>query len=431
MHALEEILRREFFGIKLGLDSMRALCDALGSPQLASPTIIVAGTNGKGSVTAMIATALQAAGWRVGRYTSPHLVDLRERFWVDGTLAADAALEAAGDAVLAAEAALRTSGVVGSPMTFFELTTATAFEHFRRSRVDVAVIEVGLGGRFDATNVVSPAISVITNIDVDHVEHLGDTLAKIAFEKAGVMRAGVPAVLGTLPPEARAVVERTGSSLGAPLIEAMDGIATSAALDDSGRTRLRLATAERDYGAVTLSLRGSHQVGNAIVAVRVLEVLDRASPLRVPPDAVRHGLEATEWAGRLDLRDAGDGRSVLFDAAHNPAGASALARYVREADMAPLPLVFGAMRDKDAGAMLRALADVTALFVFTQASTRRACPANELPDVARAAGVSVRSLVAATPGEALQVAWQHAPRVGVTGSIFLVGDVLRLMSSSR
>jgi dihydrofolate synthase/folylpolyglutamate synthase len=431
MHALEEILRREFFGIKLGLDPMRALCDALGSPHLASPTVIVAGTNGKGSVTAMIATALQAAGWRVGRYTSPHLTELRERFAVDGTPAADADLETAAEAVLAAEGALRLSGVVRSPMTFFELTTATAFEHFRRSRVDVAVVEVGLGGRLDATNVVSPVVSAITNIDLDHVEHLGDTLAKIALEKAGVMRAGTPAVVGVLPPEARAVVEGAAWSLGAPLVEAMEGVSTSSALDDAGLTRLRLATPERDYGTVTLSLRGAHQVGNAIVAVRVLEVLRRASPLRVSAEAVRHGLEATRWAGRLDVRHVGDGRSVLFDAAHNPAGAAALARYVRDTRMAPLPVVFGVMRDKDAAPMLRALSDVASVFVFTQAATRRACPAEALPGVARAAGVSVSGLVAAAPAEALRLAWQHATRVCVTGSIFLVGDVLRLMPSAR
>ncbi len=431
MWALEEILRREFFGIKLGLDSMRALCDALGGPQFASPTIIVAGTNGKGSVTAMVSTALRAAGWRAGRYTSPHLVSVRERFVVDEAPADEADLEQAAAAVLEAEGRARASGAVPAPMTFFELATATAFEHFRRARVDAAVIEVGMGGRFDATNVVSPAACAITTIAVDHVEHLGDTLARIAFEKAGVLRPGVPAVVGALPPEAHAVVRDTAASLGAPLVDAIAGVETAASLDADGRTRLRLKTPARDYGTLTLALRGAHQVHNAIVAVRVLEVLEGATPIRVSPQAVRLGLETTRWAGRLDLRDAGEGRSVLFDAAHNPAGAEALAQYVREAGMAPMPLVYGVMRDKDAGPMLRALAGITSRFVFTQAATRRARPADELPALARGAGVTVPTTVAADPGDALRLAWDVGPRACVTGSIFLVGDVLQLVPTAR
>jgi dihydrofolate synthase/folylpolyglutamate synthase len=431
MRAIEEVLRREFFGIKLGLDSMRELCAALGSPQLSSPTIIVAGTNGKGSVTAMVATALRAAGWRVGRYTSPHLVELRERIAIDGAPIGEADLERAATAVLGAEAALRASGAIASPMTFFELTTAAAFESFRRAGVDVAVIEVGLGGRFDATNVVSPAVSVITTIDLDHVDHLGHTLASIAFEKAGVMRAGTPAVIGALHPEARAAIEEVSGALGAPLVDALAGTATSAELDTSGRTRLSLSTPTRDFDTLTLSLRGRHQVDNAIVAARVLETIDRVTPVRVPADAIRAGLETTDWPGRLDVREVGGDRCVLLDAAHNPAGAAALANYLREARMAPLPCVFGVMRDKDAAPMLRALADVTTQFVFTQATTRRARPADELPAIAREAGVMVPAVVEVAPEIALRRAWERAPAVCATGSIFLVGDVLQLIATSR
>ena len=425
MSALSEILQREFFGIKLGLDSMRVLCGVLGEPQRAAPCALVAGTNGKGSVTAMAATAIQAAGYSVGRYTSPHLVSLRERFVVDGTPVDEATIEAAGAAVLEAEAAGRASGAISAPMTFFELTTATAFEVFRRLSVEAVVYEVGLGGRFDATNVVSPAVCAITTIGLDHVVHLGDTLAAIAFEKAGIAREGVPLVTGALPPEAGEVVMRVAAERGAPVVEAHAGGRRAASIGGDGRTVLDLATPVRDYGPVTLALRGRHQVDNAVVATRLVEEFARITGLAIGRDAVAAGLGRARWPGRLDLRATPDGREVLLDAAHNPEGAASLAEYLSESGLAPLPIVFGVMRDKDAAPMLRALAPVATRFVFTQASTSRARNAADLPALASAAGVDVPAVIAPAPVTAVREALRDAPRACVAGSIFLVGDVLR------
>lgn len=441
MSALDEVFAREFFGIKLGLEPMRALCAGLGHPERASPTVIVAGTNGKGSVSAITARALTAAGYRTARYTSPHLTSIAERFVVDGRRLAMAEIEAAAAAALAAEARGRSTGAIPGPMTFFELTTATAFEAFRRAGAEVSVVEVGLGGRLDATNVVSPAASAITTIDFDHQEHLGDTLAKIAGEKAGVVRPGIPLITGVTAEEPLAVIREAARRAGAPLVEAPRDSIADWALEADGRTRLELWTPRARYGPLVLALRGAHQVANAMVAVRLLESLrlpapagatagpDRAAGAReagtpVPRAAILEGLAGATWPGRLDLRALPDGREVLLDAAHNPSGAASLAAYLRAAGMAPLPIVFGVMRDKACDAMLRALAPVASRFVFTEAATARARPAAELPGLARAAGLDVPCEVVTRPADAMAAAWRVARRICVCGSIFLVGDVL-------
>jgi dihydrofolate synthase/folylpolyglutamate synthase len=441
MSALDDILAREFFGVKLGLDPMRALCAALGDPERAAPTLIVAGTNGKGSVSAMTARALAAAGYRAARYTSPHLVSLTERFVVEDRPLGLAAIEEAAAVVLAAEAGGRRSGAIAGPMTFFELTTATAFVAFARAGAEVTVVEVGLGGRLDATNVVAPVAAAITSIDFDHTEHLGHTLAAIAREKAGVMRPGVPVVTGVTAGEPLQAIREAAAALGAPLIEAARDTEARWALDADGRTHLGLRTPRRAYGPVVLALRGAHQVQNAAVAVRLLEAAvlprppasggDAVEPVEAPAggwrvgaSAIVEGLERASWPGRLDLRALPDGRSVLLDAAHNLAGARSLAAYLQLAGMAPLPVVFGVVRDKDCAGMLTALAPAASRFVFTQASTPRARPAAEIADLARAVGLRVPMAAAGSPLDALSAAWSHGDRICVSGSIFLVGDVL-------
>ena len=235
----------------------------------------------------------------------------------------------------------------------------------------------------------------------------------------------------------------TARSIGARLVEAAAGSDVSWTLDAGGRTHLRLRTPAAEYGPLVLALRGAHQVDNAVVAVRLLEEVrlppprgaqtgrDAPAPaVRVPRDAIEDGLRHASWPGRLDLRAVAGGRSVLLDAAHNPSGAASLASYLRLSGLAPLPVVFGVMRDKAGAAMLAALAPVASRFVFTQAATARARPAAELLAVAAAAGLDVPCEVCPTPTEALEVAWRHAPRICVCGSIFLVGDVLASLAEA-
>lgn len=421
MPALDDILRRDQFGIKAGLDNMRALCAALDHPELSRPSVVIAGTNGKGSVAAMVARALTAAGHRTGRYTSPHLVRLEERFAVDGTPADSTAVERAAARVLEAERTCRADHRLPHPATFFELTTAVAFEVFRDAAVDVTVLEVGLGGRLDATNVAAPVAAAVVSIDFDHMAHLGPTLERIAFEKAGIIKPGLPVVVGPMADGPRATIGRVAADRRATTRDAYAGI-TCEATFDRGKTTLRLATAAADYGQVSLALRGRHQVDNAVVAVGLLETLDGIG-VRVGREAIVTGLETANWPGRLHEVTLADRRWLLLDAAHNPAGARALAAYVAEAHGA-LPLVFGAMRDKAIAPMLEALAPVTRHAVFTGVPLDRAQDPVALARAAAAATPALPVSIEPDPIAAVQRALVDAPGAMVAGSLFLVGHVL-------
>ncbi len=378
---IDYVFSLEKLGIKFGLHNIGALCGALGHPERAYRSVVVAGTNGKGSVAAMVERALRAAGVRTGRYTSPHLVRLEERFAVDGTPVATDTLREVAAAMPAVAARLRERDELHADPTFFEVTTAIAFELFRRASVEVAVLEVGMGGRLDATSVAPAMAAAITTIDLDHERYLGHTLAQIAFEKAGVIRPGMPVVVGETKEEPLGVIRAVCHDRGATLVHALRGVSFETRAAD-GRTELRLATPARSYSPVMLALRGQHQARNAIVAVRLLEELDRAG-LAVGPSAIATGLTEVSWRGRLDLVETERG-PVLFDGAHNLAGAKSLAAYLGEVYPAGVPMVFGAMADKDVTAMLEILMPhVTALFV-TRPRTTRALSAEALAEAARA-----------------------------------------------
>jgi dihydrofolate synthase/folylpolyglutamate synthase len=430
MDPIADVLARDQHGIKFGLDNILTLCAALDHPERSWTNLIVAGTNGKGSVTAMAAAALTAAGHRTGRYTSPHLVALEERIVVDGQAVRPDQLCEAARYVLEIEARCRAAGQLPAPVTFFELVTATAFEAFRRARVEVAVLEVGMGGRFDSTNVVEPIAGAITSIAYDHMRFLGDTLGEIAFEKAGIMRAQRPIVAGPLPAEAEAVIVREAADRGAHLVRALEGVSFCETLIPGGRTRLTLRTARHDFGSFVLGLRGRHQAINAIVAVRLLE--EAASEgLAVAPTAIVEGLTEVEWPARLQCMRLRNGVDLLLDAAHNPAGAESLAAYLRDTGAPPAPFVFGAMRDKDVPGMLRILAPHASRFVFCQAHSTRALAPDELVERAQLAGVAAPLHTVSSPLEGLQLAMRHDRRVVVAGSIFLIGDLMPLLSEER
>jgi dihydrofolate synthase/folylpolyglutamate synthase len=409
------------FGIKFGLENMFAIVGRLGHPERTFRSIHVAGTNGKGSVTAMVDAGLRAAGHRSARYTSPHLVDLQERFVIDGRPVAIEPMIAAVADVRAVVEQLLAEGVLQAHPTFFEVTTAVAFELFRRAKVDFAVLEVGLGGRLDATNVLTPIATTITSIAFDHQQYLGSTLALIASEKAGIIKPGVPMVVGPLEAEALEAIETIAAARGATVSRAADGVTVTPG-SDPGTFGLR--TPAHDYGTVRLGLRGAHQVGNALVAVRLLELVN-AQGVAVPPSAIVAGLAAPSWPGRLDLRRWPNGSEVLFDAAHNPAGAAALASYLRDLAGPPLPLVFAGMRDKDVEGMLRELMPVVGPLIVTRASNKRSADPEMLAELARSIDATRSVTIAEAPMNALEIAWRLAPRAIVAGSIFLLGDVMK------
>jgi dihydrofolate synthase / folylpolyglutamate synthase len=406
--ALAYLFGLEQFGIKFGLENISTLLAHLGHPERAFPTVHIAGTNGKGSVTAMVDAALRAAGHRSARYTSPHLVHVRERFVVDGQPVKDAALIDAIADVRGAVGELRSTGTLEGEPTFFEATTAVAFELFRRAGVDVAVIEVGLGGRLDATNVITPMAAAITSIGFDHERYLGTSLREIAIEKAGIIKRGVPVVVGDLPPEARRAVEEIAEARGAELV---------------------IATEARLTPHVPLALRGRHQEKNAAVAAAILDVVD-ARGMTVPPAAVVDGLTHVTWPGRLDLRSFGAGREALLDAAHNPDGAAALAAYLAESWPERPPLVFAAMSDKDARGMFRALLPAVGSLVLTRASNPRSAEPAALAAQAREVAPALPLAIEPSRTAALHAAWRQSPRIVVAGSIFLLGDVMKEMDGS-
>ena len=410
----------ETFGIKLGLDNITSLCEGLGHPERRFASLHVAGTNGKGSVTAMTHAALRAAGVHAGRYTSPHLSDLSERFVIGDRPVDSAQLEAAVDDVLACADRLQETGVLPVQPTFFEATTAAAFELFRRSGIEVGVIEVGLGGRFDATNVISPVAGAITTIDFDHQQHLGDTLEAIAFEKAGIIKTGMTVVLGALPREAREVIQRVAHDRGATLVETVaDARCETEMLD--GRARVTIETPHGTYGPVTLGLRGEHQTGNALVAVRLLESA-AALGVRIPREAIERGLADAQWPARLELVPLDGDRRVLLDAAHNPEGARALASYLRRWHPERPPLVIGVMRDKNVAEIAHTLLPHVSSVIATAAPTPRAIAPEDLARHLRAAGARDVT-VEPDAARAIDRALERATVVCVAGSIFLVGAV--------
>jgi dihydrofolate synthase/folylpolyglutamate synthase len=422
MNPLEYLFGLEYHGHKFGLENIRVITDALGRPQEAWPSVIVAGTNGKGSVCAMAAAALSAAGLRTGLYTSPHLVELRERYAIDGAWVETAELEQVIGDLRQVVDRLTAAGRLRALPTFFEVATAAAFELFRRARVDIAVLEVGLGGRLDATSIAPSAAGAITTIDFDHQQYLGDTLAAIAGEKAGIIKPGMTVVCGERGPEAYAVVADACRITGATLVTTWDGVTSAAALR-GGAAVIDVTTPVRRYAGVELALRGRHQVSNALVAIRLLESL-AAHGIAVPGRAIEAGLRSARWPGRLELIRLRDGRSALVDAAHNPAGARALADHLRDAYPDGLPLVFGAVGDKDHAGMLEALLPCASRLVLTAPPTPRAAAPDALEALSRRLRPELPVDCVADPQRALERAWEAGPAIAVAGSIFLVGAVL-------
>jgi dihydrofolate synthase/folylpolyglutamate synthase len=405
----------EIVGIKLGLDQIRSLTERLGHPQDRFRSVVVAGTNGKGSVTAMIERGLRAAGVRTGRYTSPHLVQLEERFAVDGAAASAPVVDTALERVQAASKNLT------APPSYFEATTAMAFEIFRDAAVEIAVLEVGLGGRLDATNVVDPIAVAITAIDFDHQAYLGPTLETIAREKAGVIKPGCLAVLAENPKAVRAIVEDTCARVSARLVYAPDG-ATPAASIAGGVTTLSLRTPRGMYEAVRLGLRGRHQVDNAVTAVRLLEELAAPGGRAIPVEAIRTAIEDVEWPARLELIR-WQGHEILIDGAHNPGGVRALTAYVRETYGRKLPAVIGIMGDKDIDDMIGGFARVASHFVFTAAASARAASSDDLARAAARVAPGVPAIGLASPSEALRHAMSLGSPVIVAGSLYLAGEI--------
>ena len=430
MDPLSNLFALNRFGIKPGLNTIRELTRAMGDPQSTYRCLIVAGTNGKGSVVAMVDAALRSAGYRVGRYTSPHLRSVTERFVVNNTAISEAVLRREAASVQTHSERLVASGRLPHPPTFFEATTAIALSWFRRTRVDLALLEVGLGGRFDATNVVNPLAGVITSIGLDHQDYLGHTLEKIAAEKAGIIKPGMVVVTTEQRPELVAVFNKTCQERRARLVEATRDTVVTAADEGLTAGEIQITTPHHEYRPLKLGLAGPHQVTNAIGAVRLMESLTEFG-VPIAPRAIVDGLTTVTWPGRLDLVQSQNTGTILFDAAHNPAAAVTLSAYLRNTFPNGLPIVLSIMDDKDVDGIVLALLPNATRIVCTAPVTPRAVPPAELTTRVRRLAGSLPVATATDPLDAIKTIRRGADTVCVTGSIFLVGELLAAIEPGR
>lgn len=401
--------------IDLTLDRVHRLLAATGHPERALPPVIhVAGTNGKGSTVAMLRAGIEGAGQSAHVYTSPHLARFHERIRVAGRLIDEAALTALLDECLAANGP--------EPITYFEITTVAALLAFARRPADWTLLEVGLGGRLDATNVIArPAMTVITPVDLDHQQYLGDTLAEIAFEKAGILKRGIPCVVGAQQDAAMEVIERQAARMGSPLLA--QGQHWHVAVE-RGRLVYQDETGLRDLPLPNLA--GPHQIDNAGMALAVLR------HLRFPDAALEAAVSRADWPARMQrlrkgpLVELADGADVWLDGGHNPAAGGVLAETLRAMPKRPTHLVCGMLRTKDAAGYLRPLAEVAASLTAVAIPGETATlTAEETAAASRAAGIE--TFLADSPHDAVRRIAETAPgaRILICGSLYLAGHVLR------
>ncbi|MDR1044998.1 MAG: bifunctional folylpolyglutamate synthase/dihydrofolate synthase [Candidatus Adiutrix sp.] len=425
---LRKMFELQKFGMKFGLGGIRGILEKLGQPHLGRKFIHLAGTNGKGSVGIMLHQALTEAGYKVGFYTSPHLVTFRERIRVGGEMIGEEDVLRLSD---------RVWGVIdpNSPPTFFEFVTAMAFLYFREKEVDLAIIEAGLGGRLDSTNVIVPLCSAVTNISLEHTEHLGDTVEKIAAEKAGIIKSGVPLVCGRLGAGAGEVIFRAAEQKKSPVyLLGRDFEVRTRSQDQFGRPTVDFEMGGRRMENLAVSLAGRHQADNAALALAILDLLVGPA-FSVSEEQIRSGLVRAVWPGRAELFPAGSWppaaagarAPLMLDGAHNPAGAQALAGLLDSLSRDRLHLVVGVMADKDIGGVLGPLIErADRLYLSRPLFSRAASPGLLWDKIAAALGPP-KVLTTLYPGlpEALTAAAAEAGEgdlVLLSGSLFTVGE---------
>jgi dihydrofolate synthase/folylpolyglutamate synthase len=401
-------LRR--FGIILGLETTRSILSALGNPQNNFCSIHVAGTNGKGSVAAALSSILQESGYRVGLYTSPHLIRFNERICINNRQISD-------DAVVKSYCAVQKAHHGNRAPTFFELTTAMALYEFGRQALDWAVIETGMGGRLDATNVIHPAISIITNVSMEHRDYLGNTLARITREKAGIIKQATPVVTAITQKQAKSVIQRIAGEKSAPLYM----------LGKNFKVRRQRSGGFSYYGIQNTwhnmhsALLGNYQVENAALAIAACELLNK-DKTAISQKSIRNGLKKTRWPGRLEI--VSKHPLIILDGAHNLIAARKLAKFlVDNFARRPITLVVGILDDKPYKAMLKSLLPVCSRVIITRAKTERALDTQRLFETAKKmlSDVTIVSDVAQAFKQAV-VATGFNEVICIAGSLYVVGE---------
>ncbi len=412
---LEYLLQLEMFGMKLGLDNINRILSQLGNPQKAYPTIHVAGTNGKGSTAAIMESVLAASGHRVGLYTSPHLVDFRERIRINGRM-----IDQSFVADFFTDMKDKFDAI---QPTFFEATTALAFEYFKSEKVDIGIIEVGLGGRFDSTNVLNPVAAVITNIDYEHTKHLGNDLHKIAFEKAGIIKNGIPVITAVKNLEARRVIREITKKHKGTLISVFDETQWVIQDINERNTEMDIFTRSSKYYNLRLSLPGRHQLDNSICAIVAAEQAEKIG-IKVTSTGATLGFRDVKWPGRLQRISKNP--DIILDVGHNPAAMKTLHTYFDEFYKGRYVIsVLGILSDKDSHKMLTDLNRFSDVIILTKPTTERAADPEML--ARQASMVSSNFQVIPHVRDAVNSAIEHAKPddvVLITGSHYTVGETL-------
>jgi dihydrofolate synthase / folylpolyglutamate synthase len=410
----------EVRGMHLGLHRIAAVLEALGNPHERYAVLHIAGTNGKGSVAATAESILRAAGWKTGLYTSPHVERLEERIRVGGRDIPARKFAAIATRVFEVEDDLYARDELDMRLTYFEVLTACSFLYFAAEQVDAAVVEVGLGGRLDATNIVKPQACIITGIALDHLDLLGSTLGEIAAEKAGIIKPGIPVISGCRAMEARRVIRARCRRVGAPLLEIDRRCRVRVVGEHGPKVTIELKTPGNHYQHLSLALAGLHQARNTALAIAGVEAL-RALPVSV--GAVRRGVARTSWPGRLDEYFLH--RRTLFEGAHNAEGARALRNHLLRCEDCEIHLVFGALRDKDFQRMGSLLFPLARRIHLTPIPNPRTADPKAI--AAALPRHAARMRIYSNARKALKAAWAECPPNGlvvVTGSLYLVGALL-------
>lgn len=423
-------LGHEILSIKLGLANTEILLASLGSPQKDFRKVQIAGTNGKGSTAAFLESICRHAGIRTGLFTSPHLVSITERIKINGEQISEAEFARHTTTVKETAAKLIEQGELQALPTFFEHVTAIALLAFRDAKVELAILETGLGGRLDSTTAAKAELVAITPIAMDHEEYLGSTIREIAAEKAAIIRAGVTAVVGPQSSEALSVISERCEALGVqPVLIDSQTQAQDVSASNDGRYEISFETVQNRYEKVQLGLRGRHQIDNALVAVALAEV-PGARGFPISHTAVVRGLETATHPGRLELWDGEP--PILFDGAHNPAAARTLRDYLDEFVKSPVTMIFGAMRDKRLQEMAGLLFPMANELIVTEIDNPRAASRADLIGAAPTVCDRNKIRTAASVNEALQQAREITPDDGlicVTGSLYLIGAAQVILKS--
>ncbi|OGV59519.1 MAG: hypothetical protein A2283_01435 [Lentisphaerae bacterium RIFOXYA12_FULL_48_11] len=422
--ALEKLYKRQTFGIKPGLEVIEALLKKLGNPERSFGCIHVAGTNGKGSVCAMLDSVLRSAGGNVGLYTSPHLVSFNERICVGGKPVGDSELAVLIDRI--EQVSAEVAAELKREPTFFECGTAMAFDYFRTKGVNLAVVEVGMGGRLDATNVITPMVSVVTRVSLEHMMYLGKDVESIAFEKAGIIKPGRSVVCGATDEKALDVISRVAKERNSPIYSAAENAAIRVVSRQLSGQKVNVETVNASYGTIKLPLTGGHQVENLATVITTLEVLADVVKTNIGLDRIKAGIEETRWSGRFQVLSTDP--PVILDGAHNPGAAVVLADTFRSHLRGkPVGLITGMCGDKDVQGFVKPFGSMVKRMWVVPVNSERNMAAGQIVSAGRGLGWLVAE---STLREAIVEATKWAAAAGgavcIAGSLFLAGEVLAM-----